>query len=73
MDAPHSARTCRWAQPAVFVPLPGWMALCRPSWSCLGDDRSHTVVDARAECGICARWAERPREDAGWVLAQVAL
>lgn len=73
MDVLHSARTCRWAQPAVFVPLPGWISLWRSPWSCLGDDGSRTVLDARAECGVCARWAERPHDEEGWVLTQVSI
>ena len=73
MDAPHSPRTCRWAQPAVFVPVPGWIALWQYSWSCLGDDGSRTVLDARAECGRCVRWAERPGQDEAWILAQAAV
>lgn len=71
---PHrSARTCRWAQPVVFVPLPGWIKIWPARWACLGDDRSRTVLDARSDCANCARWTERPDDDRGWILTQAAI
>lgn len=73
MEAPRSARNCRWAQPAVYVPLPGWIAVWAGPWACLGNDGSRTVLDARCDCSICARWSERPHEDPGWVLTQAAI
>ncbi len=73
METPHSARTCRWAQPSVFVPLPGWMSIWRSPWTCLGDDGSRITLDARVDCAICARWVERSQDDPAWVLTQVAI
>jgi hypothetical protein len=69
----HTASNCRWAQPDVFVPLPGWVAVWQSPWKCVDDHLAPVPLDTRPDCSTCTWWKERGTDVIGWVMTQVAI
>ena len=58
MDAPHYARTCRYATPTLFLQWPHWLDAWEWPWSCAREGRLR-LMPSDAGCRQCPRWELR--------------
>lgn len=62
MSAIHSAATCRWATPTLFLANAQWLEAWDYSWSCQHHHGAPRVLYTPEECGNCPRWDARAPE-----------
>lgn len=59
MSSTHSAASCRWATPTLFLAAPDWIDAWEYSWSC-ERHAAPRVLFTPEDCATCARWEARP-------------
>ena len=55
METMHSATTCRWAMPTLFLQPPLWLQATDYPWSCTRDIEPRPLLTTD-ECQSCPRW-----------------
>src|SRR5579864_2418192 len=58
----HTAQTCRWAQPTMFLPLPYWLDERDGLWSCRRHEPTR-LIESSTECAACPRWERRALDE----------
>jgi len=58
----HSAHTCRWARPTLFLPLPDWIDARDAPWSCRRREPTR-LIESATECAKCTQWERRRIDD----------
>jgi hypothetical protein len=54
----HTAASCRWAVPTLFLARPFWFDAADRPWTCLRDGEPHEL-DSTDICRTCPRWEPR--------------
>jgi hypothetical protein len=55
----HSASTCRWATPTLFLQAPFWFEAENAPWTCVRD-AAPRLLDTAEPCATCLRWERAP-------------